>query len=68
MNPQVYIAVGNAGALEHMAGCSKSKVIVAINSDESAPIFKLSHIGVIGDYKAVLQGFNEEVKRSKQES
>ena len=66
VNPQVYIAVGISGALQHMAGCSKSKVIVAINSDESAPIFKLSHFGVIGDYKAVLQGFNEEVKRIKE--
>lgn len=67
VNPQVYLAVGISGALQHMAGCSKSKLIVAINSDESAPIFKLSHIGVIGDYKTVLQGFNEEVKRIKQE-
>ncbi len=68
VNPQVYIAVGISGALQHMAGCSKSKLIVAINSDESAPIFKLSHIGVIGNYKEVLESFNEEVKRIKQES
>jgi electron transfer flavoprotein alpha subunit len=66
VNPQVYIAVGISGALQHMAGCSKSKLIVAINTDESAPIFKLSHLGVVGDYKAVLQGFNEEVKRIKE--
>jgi electron transfer flavoprotein alpha subunit len=50
-----------------MAGCSKSKLIVAINSDESAPIFKLSHIGVVGDYKEVLTAFNEEVKKIRQE-
>lgn len=67
VNPQVYIAVGVSGALQHMAGCSKSKLIVAINSDESAPIFKLSHIGVVGDYKEVLKGFNEEVKKIKEE-
>ena len=67
VNPQVYMAVGISGALQHMAGCSKSKLIVAINSDESAPIFKLSHVGVIGDYKGVLESFNEEVKRIKQE-
>ena len=68
VNPQLYMAVGISGALQHMAGCSKSKLIVAINSDESAPIFKLSHIGVVGDYKEVLTGFNEEVKRIKQEA
>jgi electron transfer flavoprotein alpha subunit len=67
VNPQIYMAVGISGALQHMAGCSKSKLIVAINSDESAPIFKLSHIGVVGDYKEVLTAFNEEVKRIKQE-
>jgi electron transfer flavoprotein alpha subunit len=65
VNPQIYIAVGISGALQHMAGCSKSKTIVAINSDEGAPIFKLSHYGVIADYKEVLEGFNDEVKKMK---
>jgi electron transfer flavoprotein alpha subunit len=65
VNPQVYIAVGISGALQHMAGCSKSKTIVAINSDEGAPIFKLSHYGVVGDYKEILEGFNDEVKKIK---
>ena len=65
VNPQVYIAVGISGALQHMAGCSKSKTIVAINSDEGAPIFKLSHYGVVGDYKEVLEGFNDEIKKIK---
>ena len=65
VNPQVYMAVGISGALQHMAGCSKSKTIVAINSDEGAPIFKLAHYGVVGDYKEVLKGFNDEVKKIK---
>jgi electron transfer flavoprotein alpha subunit len=65
VNPQVYIAVGISGALQHMAGCSKSKTIVAINSDESAPIFKLSHFGVVGDYKGVIEGFNDALKEIK---
>jgi electron transfer flavoprotein alpha subunit len=63
VSPQVYIAVGISGALQHMAGCSKSKTIVAINSDEEAPIFKMSHFGVLGDYEEVLKGFNDEVRR-----
>jgi electron transfer flavoprotein alpha subunit len=65
VNPQIYIAVGISGALQHMAGCSKSKTIVAINSDEAAPIFKMSHYGVVADYKGVLEGFNDEVKKMK---
>jgi electron transfer flavoprotein alpha subunit len=66
INPQVYMAVGISGSLQHMAGCSKSRTIIAINSDESAPIFKLSHFGVVGDYREVLEGFNDEVRRIRQ--
>jgi electron transfer flavoprotein alpha subunit len=66
VNPQVYMAVGISGALQHMAGCSKSKNILAINSDESAPIFKLSHMGIVGDFREVLKGFNDEIKKIKE--
>ena len=66
VNPHLYIAVGISGALQHLAGCRKARTIVAINSDETAPIFKLSHFGVVGDYKEILKGFNEEVKRIKE--
>lgn len=65
VNPLLYMAVGISGALQHMAGCQKSKTIVAINSDESAPIFRLAHIGVLGDYREVLKGFNDELKRMR---
>jgi electron transfer flavoprotein alpha subunit len=67
VNPQIYMAVGISGSLQHMAGCMKSKTIVAINSDESAPIFKMAHIGVVGDYREVLEGFNEEMGRRQNE-
>jgi electron transfer flavoprotein alpha subunit len=63
VNPKLYVAVGVSGALQHMAGCANAKTIVAINTDEEAPIFKMSHVGVVGDYKEVLAGFNEEVKK-----
>jgi electron transfer flavoprotein alpha subunit len=66
IKPQLYIAVGISGALQHMAGCLKSKVIVAINSDESAPIFRFSRYGVVDDWKEVLKGFNDEVKRVRE--
>jgi electron transfer flavoprotein alpha subunit len=63
INPKLYVAVGISGSLQHMAGCMKSKTIVAINSDESAPIFKMAHVGVVGDYREVLAGFNDEMRQ-----
>ncbi len=65
INPQLYMAIGISGSLQHMAGCMKSKMIVAINTDESAPIFKMAHLGVVGDYREVLEGFNDEMRRTR---
>lgn len=62
ITPEVYITVGISGASQHMAGCSGSKNIVAINSDESANIFKDARYGVIGDWKAVLPAFLAAVR------
>ena len=52
--PELYIAVGISGAGHHMAGCGRSKVLVAINNDPDAEIFRHVHFGVIGDYQTVV--------------
>lgn len=59
--PDVYIAVGISGAIQHLVGCASSPLIVAINSDESAPIFGISNVGVVGDWKEVMPAFLERL-------
>ncbi len=62
ITPDIYITVGISGASQHMAGCSASKNIVAINRDADANIFKASTYGVVGDWKNVLPSFLETVR------
>lgn len=65
ISPKIYIAVGISGSLQHMAGCMKSETIVAVNIDESAPVFRFAHFGAVGDYREVLRGFNNEIRKLK---
>lgn len=62
VSPTLYIAVAVSGASQHMAGCSGSKNIIAINKDPEANIFKEARYGVVGDFKKVLPAFTQKVK------
>ena len=65
VSPQLYIANGISGAIQHRAGMQTSKTIVAVNKDEEAPIFELTDFGVVGDLLTVLPAATEEIRRRR---
>jgi electron transfer flavoprotein alpha subunit len=65
VSPQLYVAAGISGAIQHRAGMQTSKTIVAVNKDEEAPIFELVDFGVVGDLHKVLPAATEEVTKHK---
>ena len=62
ISPELYITVAISGASQHMAGCSGAKIIVAINKDRQANIFKDSQYGVVGNWQDILPSFTETIR------
>jgi electron transfer flavoprotein alpha subunit len=62
VRPKLYIAIGISGAIQHRAGMQEAKKIIAINSDSEAPIFGVSHYGIVGDAMQIIPMFIEQYK------
>ena len=66
--PKIYIACGISGAIQHMAGMSGSDIVIAINQDREAPIFKIASYGIVGDLLEIVPALTAEIQKRKKKS